>query len=66
VARETDATAEEALRFATQRYRAGLLPLTDLLATDAEAAAARQGRVEAEAVAVLAHYRLLRARGELR
>ena len=66
VARETGAAAEEALRFAARRYRAGLLPLTELLATDAEAARARLARVDAEAEAVLAHYRLLRARGELR
>lgn len=66
VAREAGAAAEEALRFATERYRAGLLPLTDLLATDAEAARARQARVDAEALAVVAHYRLLRARGEFR
>jgi len=66
VARETHAAAEEALRFATARYRAGLLPLTDLLATDADAARARQARVESDAEAVMAHYRLMRARGELR
>lgn len=66
VARATATAAEEALRFATERYRAGLLPLTDLLATDAEAARARQARVDADAQVLLAHYRLLRARGELR
>jgi multidrug efflux system outer membrane protein len=66
VARDTDAAAGEALRFATERYRAGLLPLTELLATDAEAARARLARVEAETQALVAHYRLVRARGELR
>ena len=66
VARETHDAAEEALRFAAARYQSGLLTLTELLATDAEAAHARQTRVDAEAAAVLAHYRLLHARGELR
>jgi len=66
VARETDDAAEEALRFAAARYSAGLLTLTELLATDAEAARARESRVDAEAGAVLAHYRLLHTRGELR
>jgi len=66
VARETAAAAAEALRFASARYRAGLLPLTDLLATDAEAIRAREAQVDAEADAVVGHYRLLWAKGELR
>jgi outer membrane protein TolC len=66
VARATAAAAEEALRFAVARYRAGLLPLTDLLATDAEAQRARETQVHTEAEALVGHYRLLRARGELR
>jgi outer membrane protein TolC len=65
VARETAAAAVEALRFASARYRAGLLPLTDLLATDAEAVRARETQVAAEADAVVRHYHLLWARGEL-
>jgi outer membrane protein len=58
--------AEEALRLAGERYRAGLLPLTELLATDAEASGARAAEVEASSATTLAHYRLLHARGELR
>jgi outer membrane protein TolC len=58
--------AEEALRLASSRYRAGLLPLTDLLATDAEASAARAAAVEASTAVTQAYFRLLHARGELR
>ena len=58
--------AEEALRLASLRYRAGLLPLTDLLATDAEASAARAVAVEASTAVTLAYYRLLHAQGDLR
>ena len=60
------AAAEEALRLASLRYRAGLLPLTDLLATDAEASAARAVAVEASTAVTLAYYRLLHAQGDLR
>jgi len=60
------AAAEEALRLASLRYRAGLLPLTDLLATDAEASAARASAVEASTSVTLAYYRLLHAQGDLR
>lgn len=59
------ASAEEALRLAQGRYRAGLLSLSDLLAVDAETARARHARVDAESDAVLAQYRLLHARGVL-
>ncbi|HYJ32399.1 MAG TPA: TolC family protein [Candidatus Binatia bacterium] len=59
------ASAEEALRLAQGRYRAGLLPQSDLLAVEAEAARARHARVDAESDAVLAQYRLLHARGML-
>ncbi len=58
--------AEEALRLAGLRYRAGLLPLTELLAADAEAATARAAAIEASTAVVLAHYRLLHAQGDLR
>jgi outer membrane protein len=58
--------ADEAQRLAGERYRAGLLPLTELLATDAEASAARATEVEASAATILAHYRLLHSQGELR
>ncbi|MGE5178164.1 MAG: TolC family protein [Bacteroidota bacterium] len=59
------ASAEEALRLAQARYRAGLLPQSDLLAVDAEAARARLSRVEAESESVLAQIRLMHARGVL-
>jgi outer membrane protein len=65
-ARAGRAAAEEALRLATLRYRAGLLPLTELLAADAEATAARAAEVEASSAVFLARYRLLHAMGELR
>jgi outer membrane protein len=58
--------AEEALRLADARYRSGLLSLTDLLAADAEATAARASAIEAESDLVLTHVRLLHAMGELR
>ncbi len=60
------AAAEEALRLADARYRSGLLPLTDLLAADAEATAARAAAIDATSAATLAHVRLLHALGELR
>jgi outer membrane protein TolC len=65
-ARAGRAAAEEALRLADSRYRAGLLPLTDLLAADAEATAARAMETEATTAVTLAHYRLLHAMGDLR
>lgn len=65
-ARAGRAAADEALRLADARYRAGLLPLTDLLAAEAEATAARGAETQAATAAVLAHYRLLHAMGELR
>ena len=60
------AAGEEALRFAQDRYRAGLLPLGELLAADAQAARARQEEVEASVQVVLARCRYLYAIGELR
>ncbi len=60
------AASEEALRLADARYRSGLLPLTDLLAADAEATAARAGAIAAESDLILTHVRLLHAMGELR
>ena len=65
-ARAGRAAAEEAVRLAGSRYNAGLLPLTDLLAADAEATAARAMETEATTAVTLAHYRLLHALGELR
>lgn len=59
------ASAEEALRLAQGRYRAGLLSQSDLLAVEAEAARARHARLDAESDAILAQYRLLHARGVL-
>jgi outer membrane protein TolC len=64
-ARAGRAAAEEALRLASMRYRSGLVPLSELLATDSEASNARAAEVEASAATILAHYRLLRAIGEL-
>lgn len=66
VARSARAAAEEGLRLASQRYRAELLPLGELLLAEAEAARARHNEVEAEGQVVLAHYRYLQAIGELR
>jgi outer membrane protein TolC len=60
------AAAEEALRLATERYRAGLLPMGELLLADAEAARARHRQIESEGGLVLSHFRYLHARGELR
>jgi outer membrane protein len=60
------AAAEEALRLAGARYRAGLLPLTDLLAADAEATAARGAAIEADSQLLLSRFRLLHALGELK
>jgi outer membrane protein len=65
-ARAGRAAAEEALRLASLRYRAGLLPITELLAADAEASAARAAEVDASGAVTLAHYRLLHAQGDLR
>lgn len=60
------AAAEEALRLAALRYRAGLLPITEFLAADAEASGARAAEAEASSAVTLAHYRLLHAQGDLR
>ena len=60
------AAAEEGLRLAALRYRAGLLPLSELLAADAEASAARAAEADASSAVTLAHYRLLHAQGDLR
>ena len=66
VARSARDAAEEGLRLASQRYRAELLPLGELLAAEAEAARARHNEVNAEGQVVLAHYKYLQAIGELR
>jgi outer membrane protein len=60
------AAGEEALRFAQDRYRAGLLPLSELLAADTEAARARLSEVDASALVALTRYRYLHAIGELK
>jgi outer membrane protein TolC len=60
------AAADEALRLATLRYRAGLLPFTEFLATDAQTNASRAAAIEAETNVTLAAYRLLYAQGALR
>lgn len=65
-ARDGRVAAEEALRLASLRYRAGLLPLSELLAADAQASGARASETEASSAMTLAHYRLLFAQGELR
>ncbi|MBI5711528.1 MAG: TolC family protein [Candidatus Eisenbacteria bacterium] len=58
--------AEEAQRLALDRYRAGLLPLGELLNAEAEAARARQGQIAAEIGVTLARYHYLHATGGLR
>jgi len=58
--------AEEALRLAGERYHAGLLSFSDLLAADSDASRARLRAVEAESAALLAGYQLLHAMGELK
>jgi outer membrane protein TolC len=65
-ARAGRAAAEEAVRLSERRYRAGLIPLTEFLAADAEASAARAAEIDASNAVLLAHYRLLNALGELR
>ncbi len=60
------AAAEEALRLASLRYRAGLLPITELLGADAEASGARAAEADASTAVLLAHYRLLHAQGDLK
>lgn len=59
------AAAEEALRLASGRYRAGLLPLGDLLTVDAEAARARLNDVAGRVGVLLADYRYRHAMGSL-
>jgi outer membrane protein len=65
-ARAGRVAADESSRLAGARYRAGLLPLTDVLAADAEATAARAAEIQATSGVTLARYRLLHARGELK
>jgi outer membrane protein TolC len=65
-ARAARQASDEALRLAVARYRAGLLPLDDLLAVDAEAAAARERHIEREADVELAGYTYLHATGRLK
>ncbi len=60
------AAAEEALRLGEARYKAGLLPLSELLSTDAEAARARLAELDAEANIVMSRYDYLHAVGELK
>ena len=60
------AASEEALRLASGRYRAGLLPLGDLLRVDAEAARSRQNDVAGRVDVLLADYRYRHATGGLR
>ncbi len=66
VTRAASAAATEALRLASARYAAGLLPQSELLSAEAGAARARQDEIAAAAGLVLAHYRYLHAIGELR
>jgi outer membrane protein TolC len=65
-ARDGRLASEAALRLAQARYGAGLLALSDLLAADAEATAARATEIDAATAIVRSHYRLLHALGELR
>jgi len=60
------AAADEALRLALDRYRAGLLPAGEWLDADAEAERARTRHADAEARLALASYRYLHAIGALR
>ncbi|MEK7348175.1 MAG: TolC family protein [Candidatus Eisenbacteria bacterium] len=65
-ARAARHASEEALRLATARYRAGLLPLDEWLAVDAEAARARERQIAREADVQLAGYTYLHAIGGLK
>ena len=65
-ARAARDASHEALRLAVARYRAGLLPLDDLLAVDAEAATARERLIAREADVELAGYTYLHATGRLK
>lgn len=58
--------ADEAARLASRRYLAGLLPLTEWLAAESEAATARASENDAVTARIVARYRLLHAEGELR
>jgi outer membrane protein TolC len=58
-------SSDEALRIALDRYREGLLPISEWSSTEADAARARQDYVNAQAEVVVAHYRYLRAIGRL-
>jgi outer membrane protein TolC len=66
VTKTARAAAEEALRLASARYAAGLLPQSELLAAEAGAARARQNEVDAAAGLILSHYRYLHSIGALR
>jgi outer membrane protein TolC len=57
--------AEAALDLAQRRYSAGLLPWSELVAAESDAAQARQQEIAAVAGIVLAHYRYLHSVGEL-
>lgn len=65
-ARTRRQAAEAALALAQQRYQAGLLPWSELVSAEADAARARQEEVGAEAGVVVAYYRHLHAIGELK
>jgi outer membrane protein len=65
VTRESAAANEEARRISAERYAAGLLPLTDLLATEDAAVAARLGELSARHDALVARLRLKQAAGRL-
>jgi outer membrane protein TolC len=62
---ESAAATEEARRISAERYAAGLLPLTDLLATEDAAVAARLGELAAQHDALVARVRLKQAAGRL-
>jgi outer membrane protein TolC len=64
--RAARASAEEALRLAQARYHGGLLPLTELLAADSEAARARLDDITAAAATVSSRYNYLHSIGELK
>ncbi len=64
-AREAVAASEAARRITSDRYAAGLLPITDLLAVETDLAAARLGELAARYDAVLGRVRLRRAAGRI-
>lgn len=65
LAREAVVAAEEARRIDSERYAAGLLPLTDLIDSEHALVAARLAAVQAIHDAVVGRARLLRAAGLL-